>query len=230
MSTLKIITNEDLANKGVMPLADVPGLSAEEMKRKFEEIVRDVVITAFNQNMQLLEDAVFVDPQSHTYYLRASDLLTTYQAILDNADAGKIAAAVAVKEMDTSLKLTINSLNLTVSGHTTKIGTLEGKMLTVEGKVSNLETQGWIVFDKNDGSDMPDKKSVKCTFNYTDNTVKIPTTVPTFTRAGYTFLGWAESRSAETAEYQAGDTISNLDQHSYGNMVCLNAVWQENTP
>jgi hypothetical protein len=216
-----------------MPLADVPGLSAEEMKRKFEEIVRDVVITAFNQNMQLLEDAVFVDPQSHSYYLRASDLLTTYQSILDNGDAGKIAAAVAVKEMDTSLK---NSMS-TTSG---KVTTLEGKMTTVEGKVTTLEgkvatletleTQGWIVFDKNDGTDIPDKKSVKCTFNYTANTAVIPSTAPTFTRTGYTFLGWAEARSAETAEYQAGDTISNLDQHSYGNMVCLNAVWQENTP
>ena len=228
MSTLKIITNEDLANKGVMPLADVPGLSAEEMKRKFEEIVRDVVITAFNQNMQLLEDAVFVDPQSHTYYLRASDLLTTYQAILDNADAGKIAAAVAVKEMDTSLKLTINSLNLTVSGHTTKIGTLEGKMLTVEGKVANLEKQGWISFSKNDGSLFPDKKTIECVFDYTNNRTTIPSTTPTFTREGYTFLGWASDSNAETADYQAGDTINNLDENTWGNMVILYAIWQEN--
>ena len=237
MATLKIITDEDLEGKGVYPLSDYPGLSEQQMKEKLEEIVRAVVIAAFNQNMQLLEDAVFVDPESHTYYLRASDLLTTYQSILDNGDAGKIAAAVAVKEMDGSLKQTINTLSGTVAGHTTSIGTLqgkvttlEGKMTTVEGKVATLETQGWIVFDKNDGTELPEQKAVKCTFNYTANTAVIPSTAPTYTMAGYTFLGWAESRSAETAEYQTGDTISNLDQKSYGNMVILNAVWQENTP
>lgn len=227
---LSLITAEDLANKGVMPLADVPGLSAAEMKYKFEQIVREVVIEKFNQNMQLLEAAVFEDPETHSYFLRSLDLLTTYQSILDNGDAGKIAAAVAVKEMNTSLKQSMSTTSGKVTTLEEKMTTVEGKVTTLEGKVETLETQGWIVFDKNDGTDMPDKKSVKCTFNYTDNTAVIPSTAPTFTRTGYTFLGWAEARSAETAEYQAGDTISNLDQHSYGNMVCLNAVWQENTP
>ena len=222
MATLKIISDSDLEGKGVYPLSDKPGLSTQEMKEKLEEIVRAVMIPAFNQNMQALEDAVFVDPQSHTYYLRQSDLITAYQAILDNADAGKIAAAVAVKEMDASLK---NSMS-TTSG---KVTILEGKMTTVEEKVATLETQGWVVFSKNDGTDLPDKKAVKCTFNYTANTVKIPT-APTFTRTGYTFLGWAEDVNAVTAQYQVGDTISNLDEHSWGNFVHLNAVWPENTP
>lgn len=230
MATLKIITDEDLEGKGVYPLSDYPGLSEQQMKEKLEEIVRAVVIAAFNQNMQLLEDAVFVDPESHTYYLRQNDLLTAYQAILDNSDATKIAGAVAVKDMDTSLKQSISTTSGKVTTLEGKMTTVEGKVTTLEGKVATLETQGWIVFDKNDGTDMPDKKSIKCTFNYTDNTAVIPSTAPTYTMAGYTFLGWAESRSAETAEYQTGDTISNLDQHSYGNMVILNAVWQENTP
>lgn len=230
MATLKIITDEDLEGKGVYPLDDYPGLSEQQMKEKLEEIVRAVVIAAFNQNMQLLEDAVFVDPESHTYYLRQNDLLTAYQAILDNSDATKIAGAVAVKDMDTALKQSISTTSGKVTTLEGKMTTVEGKVTTLEGKVATLETQGWIVFDKNDGTDMPDKKSIKCTFNYTDNTAVIPSTAPTYTMAGYTFLGWAESRSAETAEYQTGDTISNLDQHSYGNMVILNAVWQENTP
>ena len=221
MATLKIITDDDLANKGVMPLADVPGLSADDMKYKFEEIVRAVVITTLNQNMQLLEDAVFVDPESHTYYLRQSDLLTTYQAIKDNVDAGKVAAAVAVKEMDTSLKQSMS----TISG---KVTTLEGKMTTVEGKVATLESQGFITFDKNDGNGVHMNKS--CVIDYAHNSAKIPSTAPVFTRSGYTFLGWSTNSSSAAADYQTGDTVSNLDQHIYGNCLTLYAIWQQNTP
>ena len=221
MATLKIITDDDLANKGVMPLADVPGLSADDMKYKFEEIVRAVVITTLNQNMQLLEDAVFVDPESHTYYLRQSDLLTTYQAIKDNVDAGKVAAAVAVKEMDTSLKQSMS----TISG---KVTTLEGKMTTVEGKVATLESQGFITFDKNDGNGVHMNKS--CVIDWSHNTTKIPSTAPAFTRSGYTFLGWSTNSSSAAADYQTGDTVSNLDQHIYGNCLTLYAIWQQNTP
>lgn len=47
---LKQITSTDLANKGVSGMPDVPGLSTSEMQAKLEEIVRDVVIPAFNNN------------------------------------------------------------------------------------------------------------------------------------------------------------------------------------
>lgn len=49
---LQQITEADLAGKGVQPLADVPGLPADEMKQKFEELVREVVIPAVNQHAQ----------------------------------------------------------------------------------------------------------------------------------------------------------------------------------
>jgi hypothetical protein len=219
------ITDAMLEGKGVIPLEDIPGLSADAMKAKIEEIIRTVVIPTFNDNMNEIANYIYYDPGTGAAYITVDSLVQTYARIQSatDTDGDKTASIIALKEMDTALKQSMS----TTSG---KVTTLEGKMNTVEGKVATLETQGWIVFDKNDGTDLPDKKSVKCTFNYTNNTVKIPTTVPTFTRTGYTFLGWAEARSAETAEYQAGDTISNLDQHSYGNMVCLNAVWQENTP
>lgn len=219
------ITGAMLENKGVMPLEDIPGLSADSMKAKIEEIIRTVVIPAFNDNMNEIANYIYYDPGTGSAYITVDSLVQTYARIQSatDTDGDKTASIIALKEMDTSLK---NSMS-TTSG---KVTTLEGKMTTVEGKVATLETQGWIVFDKNDGTDMPDKKAVKCTFNYTDNTAVIPSTAPTYTMAGYTFLGWAESRSAVTAEYQTGDTINNLDEHSYGNMVILNAVWEENTP
>ena len=221
MATLKIISDDDLDGKGVYPLADNPHLSTQEMKEKLEEIVRAVVIVAFNQNMQALEDAVFVDPESHTYYLRQSDLLTTYQAIKDNVDAGKVAAAVAVKEMDTSLKQSMS----TTSG---KVTTLEGKMTTVEGKVATLESQGFMTFEKNDGNGVHMNKS--CVIDYTHNSAKIPSTAPAFTRSGYTFLGWSTNEFSAAADYQTGDTVTNLDQHIWGNCLVLYAIWQQNTP
>lgn len=46
---LSKITDADLEGKGVTPLDDIPGLSATEMKYKFEEIVRDIVIKKYNE-------------------------------------------------------------------------------------------------------------------------------------------------------------------------------------
>lgn len=43
------ITAEDLINKGVIGLPDVPGLTTIEMQKKFDEISRDVIIPRFNE-------------------------------------------------------------------------------------------------------------------------------------------------------------------------------------
>lgn len=43
------ITEEDLINKGVIGLPDVPGLTTIEMQKKFDEISRDVIIPRFNE-------------------------------------------------------------------------------------------------------------------------------------------------------------------------------------
>lgn len=43
------ITDEDLANRGVMGLPDVPGLTAIEMQKKLEEIPREVIIPRYNE-------------------------------------------------------------------------------------------------------------------------------------------------------------------------------------
>lgn len=48
--TLKKITEKDLYGKGVVGMEDVPGLSALEMQKKVEEVVREVVIPVMNEN------------------------------------------------------------------------------------------------------------------------------------------------------------------------------------
>ena len=42
------ILPEDLNDKGVVGLADVPGLSTQEMQEKFDEIALDVIVPKFN--------------------------------------------------------------------------------------------------------------------------------------------------------------------------------------
>lgn len=60
---LKQITSTDLANKGVSGMPDVPGLSTAEMQAKIEEIVRSVVIPAFNDNASNTYDKTEVAAQ-----------------------------------------------------------------------------------------------------------------------------------------------------------------------
>lgn len=58
---LREITAADLQGKGVTFLPDVPGLPAEQMQAKFEEVVREVVIVIFNENVQKTYDMEQVD-------------------------------------------------------------------------------------------------------------------------------------------------------------------------
>lgn len=69
---LKKITDADLEGKGVRGQPDVPGLTAEEMQRAVEQIVREVVIPILNGNVD----------EINTNYATKSDLYThpTYTA------------------------------------------------------------------------------------------------------------------------------------------------------
>lgn len=53
---LNKITEQDLAGKGVVGQADVPGLSAREMQEKIEEIVRSVAIVKINEIIEYLKE------------------------------------------------------------------------------------------------------------------------------------------------------------------------------
>ena len=73
------ITEQDLANRGVKGLPDVPGLTTEEMQRKLEEIAREILIPKVNElveglnnansNLKLVEDALpSIKLISHRWY------------------------------------------------------------------------------------------------------------------------------------------------------------------
>lgn len=54
MSTVNPITDADLEGKGVTPLNDTPEMSSADLKRKFEEILRDVAIPKINEIIDLI--------------------------------------------------------------------------------------------------------------------------------------------------------------------------------
>lgn len=224
MSELRKITDEDLAKKGVMPLADVPGLSANDMKYKFEEIVRAVVIPIFNQNMTDIEAVLYIDPETGAAYLTTADLITTYDGILNNGNSRKVSAAVAIKEMDTSIKNLIaaavgriSTIETTVSGHTTSINTLNGKVIALENNV-------WVVFRANGGTGTMTQVSK----TPVSGSITLPST-QSFEKEGYTFAGWSLTADGAAA-YQLGDTVSNIEDLLAGNVLELFATWTENEP
>ena len=51
------IAEQDLANRGVKGLPDVPGLTTEEMQRKLEEIAREILIPKVNELVEGLNNA-----------------------------------------------------------------------------------------------------------------------------------------------------------------------------
>lgn len=61
---MKKILEQDLAGRGVIGQPDSPGLSALEMQQKVEEVVREVVIPAFNENVEEAEAQAALD-QAH---------------------------------------------------------------------------------------------------------------------------------------------------------------------
>ena len=56
MSFTRILSS-DTKNKGVIGLPDTPGLSTEDMQKKFDEIALDVIIPKLNALMGELESA-----------------------------------------------------------------------------------------------------------------------------------------------------------------------------
>lgn len=77
------------------------------------------------------------------------------------------------------------------------------------------------------GSDFEtDRYDVGSTQKVLDNLTgsKAKNTDPNFTRSGYTFLGWSDISTGETAKYEAGDEITVIE-----NGVKLYAVWKADT-
>ena len=93
---LKKVNDSDLYSKGVTYLADRPRLgSTATLKRKFEEIVRDVIIPYFNQNVDTQEPLNTLIPGAHENSSKALENSTSaynyakkaFEAVLDGGDA-----------------------------------------------------------------------------------------------------------------------------------------------
>lgn len=77
-----------------------------------------------------------------------------------------------------------------------------------------------VKFNANGGSNAPDALDL-C---YKDETYTMPTDIPT--RKGWTFLGWARSKTATVATYAAGKSFKNLASST---TVMLYAIWAQYT-
>ena len=73
---LRKITEADLEGRGVVGMADTPNLSAIEMQKKVEEVVRTVVIPVINRNV----DSTVSKQELYETVLKAGsgDMLTEY--------------------------------------------------------------------------------------------------------------------------------------------------------
>ena len=106
---LKKITDADLEGKGVRGQPDVPGLTAEEMQRAVEQIVREVVIPVLNGNVDEINTnyATKSDLYTHpTYTARASGF---YKITVDGL--GHVSDVSAVEKKD------VTDLGIAESGH-----------------------------------------------------------------------------------------------------------------
>lgn len=83
------ITEQDLANRGVKGLPDVPGLTTEEMQRKLEEIAREILIPKVNELVEGLNNAnsnlqkchINGDTAYEFLYFRLSGIVTAGQTV-----------------------------------------------------------------------------------------------------------------------------------------------------
>ena len=83
------ITEQDLANRGVKGLPDVPGLTTEEMQRKLEEIAREILIPKVNELVEGLNNAnsnlqkchINGDTAYEILYFRWSGIVTAGQTV-----------------------------------------------------------------------------------------------------------------------------------------------------
>lgn len=149
---LKKIFENDLSGKGVIGQADVPGLTALEMQKKVEEIVRDVVIPAMNENAEEsekifatkeeLEKVVLDSGSVGSVFGRAGNVTAQkgdYTAEMVGAASEKHAANHAKNGSD---PIDLSAAGIAAESHTHGNITAEGKIGTAAGLVVMTGTGG----------------------------------------------------------------------------------------
>ena len=175
-----------------------------------------------------LDDGLWNDNQGHVQFpfVCEIDSIPTY-TVSYNANGGSGAPSAQTKTEGTALKLSTKVP--TRSGYTF-LGWAESSTATTpqyqpgDSFTKDAGTTLYAVweintytisYNANGGSGAPSAQTK------TEGTaLKLSTKVPT--RSGYTFLGWAESKTAATAKYQPGDRFTKDKKTT------LYAVWQAN--
>lgn len=99
----------------------------------------------------------------------------------------------------------------------------KGTSIYLVAKNPNPQVTYTLNYDANGGVGAPASQTAKSSTG--SATFTISSTTPT--RDGYTFKGWADSKTATTADYQPGGTIAVKHADSPKTVY---AVWEENTP
>ena len=152
-----------------------------------------------------------------------------------NGGTGTMSSQAISRDIATALKAnTFTKTGYTFAGWNTKAdGT--GANYTDKQSVTNLAAHNgtitlyakWtpntytINFHANGGTGTVN--SISATY---DKSVTLPSN--SFTRTGYTFLGWSDEQNTYEAKWDAGDSVSNLTSSNNGT-VTLFAVWSANS-
>lgn len=152
---LKKITDADLEGKGVRGQPDVPGLTAEEMQAKIEEIVRDVVIPCFNANVdeaelafatkKALEDLVINAGAVTSVFGRRGEVKPMkgdYTADMVGAAAAKHAASHAKNGSD---PIDLNAAGIAAAEHSHGNISFDGKIGAINGKILMTGVGGAVI-------------------------------------------------------------------------------------
>lgn len=158
---LKKITDADLEGKGVRGQPDVPGLTAEEMQRAVEQIVREVVIPILNGNVDEINTNYATKSDLNNIVINAGAVTSVfgrrgevkpqkgdYTAEMVGAAAAKHAATHA---KDGSDPLDFESAGIAAAEHSHGNISFDGKVGAVNGKILMTGVSGTVIAaDKSD--------------------------------------------------------------------------------
>ena len=143
---LKKITDADLEGKGVRGQPDVPGLTAEEMQRAVEQIVREVVIPILNGNVDEINTNYATKSDLNNIVINAGAVTSVFgrrgEVKPQKGDyTAEMVGAAAAKHAATHAKNGSDPLDLEAAGiasaehshgnisHDGKVGAVNGKIL-----------------------------------------------------------------------------------------------------
>ena len=148
------ITSNDTKNKGVIGLADTPGLSTEEMQKKFDELALDVIIPKLNALMTELEVAAAATslgasvPAGITAEKNIQSILAAIAVLATEASKVAGEAKQVASSAQNQIEAAVNAANAALSTANQAVGIVQniaymvdpvtGQLLPVDQVINNL--------------------------------------------------------------------------------------------